>query len=480
VEAAGTPAVLVSFGSPYLLESLPSAHTYLVAWGPAEASQRAAADAVLGRSRPTARLPISLPPYYATGYGLDRAPGSATVTDEPRVSGAAGIERPAAALGIDPATLERLDRILETATADGLVPGAALAVGRSGGIVRLRGYGRLDPGPESAPVTPSTLYDLASLTKVVGTTTAAMRLVDQGRLALDDRVGDHLPEWSAGWLGEVTIRHLLTHTAGLPPFRPFWREHEGREAYRAAIAALEPASPTGTETVYSDIGLMALGFVIEEIAGRGLDEELAAGVFGPLGMEDTGFRPDRSRLARIAPTEMDTVFRHRHVRGEVHDENAFALGGVAGHAGLFSTADDLARFARWMLRAARADSVTSPAADGAAGAAGPPGLPRPETVRAFTRRADPGSSRALGWDTPAGLSSSGRFTTPSAFGHTGFTGTSIWIDPELDIFVVLLTNRVNPTRANALHAPLRRAVHDAALAAIADRPVVPRPEEPEP
>jgi len=463
---SGTPAILVSFGSPYLLSAFPDAAAYLIAWSGAPAAQRAAADALLGRAPIRGRLPVSLPPLYARGDGLRRPvdPSAADV----ETTGQGPAEAPSAEVGMDSAALARVDVLLESAVEDSTTPGAALAIGRHGRLVRVRGYGTLDWSPGSPPVTDSTLYDLASLTKVIGTTTAVMCLVDEGLLELDAPVGDILPEWSEGWKREVTIRDLLLHRGGLPPFRPFWRELRGREAYRAAIAALPADYPPGTRTVYSDLGFITLGFVVEIITRTDLDRFLERVIFGPLGMRDTGFRPPASLRDRIAPTEVDTVFRHRLVHGEVHDENAYALGGVAGHAGLFSSARDLARFATWLLEAARAGRGLG------APPAAPVAFPDPATVDSFTRRAGPASSRALGWDTPTTRSSAGRFLSAGSFGHTGFTGTSVWVDPELDLFVVLLTNRVHPTRENAKHIPLRRAVHDAVAAAIADVPVRPR------
>ncbi|MCG8468175.1 MAG: serine hydrolase, partial [Gemmatimonadetes bacterium] len=457
------PVVAVSFGSPYFSAQLADAPGLVLAWGGDDASQRGAADALIGRTRISGRLPIALPPLYPKGHGLDRAPAVGAVA-----SGSADIEIDPREAGMDPVALARVDRLLRAGTRD-VAPGMAIAMGRAGRLVRLRAYGRLDWDPESPAATPSTLFDLASLTKVVGTTTAIMKLVDEGRLRLDSRIGEFLPEWDRGWMRVVTVRDLLLHRGGLPPFRPFWRTLRGREEYRRAIGELEADYRPGSQTVYSDIGLMTLAFTIETITGRPLDDHLERTVFGPLGMSDTGFNPSASVADRIAPTEMDTVFRGEHVAGVVHDENAFALGGVAGHAGLFSTARDLARFADWILAAAREGR----------GLVGPDArradeLPSPSIVAAFSDRAGPESSRALGWDTPSGRSSAGRFFGAGAFGHTGFTGTSIWIDPELDLFVVLLTNRVNPTRDNLGHIPFRRAVHDAVATAIVDRPVPPR------
>ena len=515
LDAAGRTPVLVSFGSPYLLNSVPDAETYLIAWGGADASQEAAARALLG-APVSGRLPISLPPRHALGDGLvsGESPGGESPEGEPEPEpepwlAPTDAQGPPLAdarmrlareewpenVGMDGDSLARVDRIIDAAIRDGATPGAVLAVGRGDRVVRLRGYGTLDWAssatlatlPAGAAATDSSLYDLASLTKVVATTTGVMQLIDRGDLSLDTRIGEHLPEWSQGWKRDVTVRHLLTHQGGLPPFRPYWRTLRGEAAYRDAIAALEPdyePGEDGQRTVYSDIGFMTLGFLIEEITGQPLDYYLNESVFRPLGMTETWFEPPRSLYGRTAPTEVDTVYRHRHVHGEVHDENAHALEGVAGHAGLFSSARDLSKFAAWILAAARAGRGLA-AADRP-----PPGpytrsfaarldSPSPETVARFTARAAPASSRALGWDTPSGRSSAGDYFGEGAFGHTGFTGTSFWVDPELDLFVVLLTNRVNPTRDNRKHIALRRAMHDAVATSIRDQPVRPRePDDP--
>ncbi|MYC89648.1 MAG: serine hydrolase [Gemmatimonadales bacterium] len=488
LDAAGRTPVLVSFGSPYLLNSVPDAETYLIAWGGADASQEAAALALLGAPI-SGRLPISLPPRHALGEGLTSGESPEAEQGPPLAGGRVRLAREEwpANVGMDGDSLARVDRIIDAAIRDGATPGAVLAVGRGDRVVRLRGYGNLDWASSATlstdvAATDSSLYDLASLTKVVATTTGVMQLVDRGDLSLDTRIGEHLPEWSEGWKRDVTVRHLLTHQGGLPPFLPFWRTLRGEEAYREAIAALEPDYEPGDDgdpTVYSDIGFMTLGFLIEAIAGQPLDYHLNEFVFRPLGMTETWFEPPRSLYRRTAPTEVDTVYRHRHVHGEVHDENAHALEGVAGHAGLFSSARDLSKFAAWILAAAREGRGLA-AADRP-----PPGpytrsfsarldSPSPEVVARFTARAAPASSRALGWDTPSGRSSAGDYFGEDAFGHTGFTGTSFWVDPELDLFVVLLTNRVNPTRDNRKHIALRRAVHDAVATSIRDQAVQPR------
>ena len=516
------PSVLISFGNPYLLSAFPEAGAYLVAWGGREVSQAAAARAVAGAAPISGRSPITLPYLHLRGEGLDRDANPAMVAraeagrdaldeagllrtpeedpgepaphdpdpDLPPPGDPVPLEwldRVISPLeadprdhGMDPGALEELDRIILEALADSAAPGAALAVGRGDRLVRLRGYGVTDWAPESPPVTPFTLFDLASLTKVVGTTTAIMLLVEDGAVSLDDPVVRHLPGWARGDVRkrEVTIRDLLLHKGGLEPFVRFFLELSGEEVIREAIYDLALQEPPGEATIYSDIGFKTLAWVVEAASGKRLDRFLQDRVFAPLGMMDTGFLPDPELRYRTAPTEADMEWRGYQAWGEVHDENAQALGGVAGHAGLFSTAQDLAVFVAMMASGGGIGPCSHGRGSGVpCGTWSRPGgvdLAEPATVAAFTSRADPEVSRALGWDTPSGRSSAGDYFSARSFGHTGFTGTSIWVDPELDLWVVLLTNRVNPTRENTRHIPLRRAVHDAAAAAVTDRAVSPR------
>lgn len=472
---SATPMMVTSFGNPYLLQELSGSPGYLLAWGDHEVSQRAVVRGLFGDIGLSGKLPISIPPFYSVGEGLDRP-----------ISGAS-LQQDADVLGTHPETvgmsedgLEALDQRIMQGIADGATPGVALAVARKGYLVRLKGYGTLDWDESSAKVGVNSIYDLASLTKVIGTTTAAMVLIDEGRLSLNDLVLKHLPWWAeqGSSKAKVTIGQLLLHRAGLPPFRRFYHEMEGEAAYKDAISALELDYEPGSATVYSDIGLMALAFVVEELSGRPFEDFLRQNIWDKLGMNDTGFNPSEDLRGRIAPTEIDTVFRHVHVHGEVHDENAYALGGVAGHAGLFSTISDLSLFGQMLLNGGLLHGCLS--VDGTDGEICVPDMD--ESVRIvsersadlFTRRFDDSASRALGWDTPSGRSSAGNYFTSEAFGHTGYTGTSIWLDPGLDLFVVLLTNRVNPTRDNQKHVALRRSVHDLAALAIQDGTVVKR------
>jgi len=346
-------------------------------------------------------------------------------------------------------------------------PGAVVAIGRRDSLLFLHAVGHLDY-EGGAATTPRTEYDLASLTKVVGLTTAAMMLVDEGTLDLDAPVTRYVPAFAAGG-DSVTIRHLLTHSSGLPAWRPFFQRVHSREEMFALVNAEPLEAAPGARMAYSDLGAMLLTEVVEHLTGRRLDRFLDARLFRPLGMRDTRYLPPKSWLARIAPTEVDTTWRHRLVRGEVHDENAASMGGVSGHAGLFSTAPDLVRFVQMLMRGGTEASRTGAqthrhTGSGQAGSGQEEQrLIRAETIALFTRVDRPGfSSRALGWDTPSENSSAGSHFSAHAFGHTGFTGTSIWVDPEQDLFVILLTNRVNPTRNNDLIRDVRRQVADLA------------------
>lgn len=368
---------------------------------------------------------------------------------------------------------QRLDSIVNVAMAQGAAPGVALAVGRYGRLVHLKAYGHIDNTPDSPPVTDSTMFDMASLTKVVATTTALMMLEDEGRLNLDSTVRSYIPELTDSAKAKITVREILTHSAGFEAFAPLWREHKGRADYLAQINARPLIYAPGDSMVYSDWDFILAGFIVERLSGMPLDQFVATRVWQPLGMHDTGFNPlgpvptdsictapfraDNPILNRIAVTEMDTAFRHIKVHGIVHDENACALGGVAGHAGLFSSVRDAAVFSQMILNGGQYNGVR---------------LIQPTTVARWTARQGKNSSRAIGWDTPSENSSAGRFFSPRSFGHTGFTGTSIWMDPERGVFVVLFTNRVNPTRANLRHEALRRDVANAVMGAIEDAPLV--------
>jgi serine-type D-Ala-D-Ala carboxypeptidase len=362
--------------------------------------------------------------------------------------------RPAASVGMSAERLETIDRIVRRGITAGGYPGASVVVGRNGYSVFEKGYGRLGWTTGSAAVVPDeSIYDLASLTKVVGTATAAMILYDEGRLELDAPVSKYLPAFSGGAKDVVTVRQLLTHTSGLPAGRDLRRLASSTWEARQLVIGTPLTCNPGRCQVYSDLGADVLGFTVEAIAGQGLDAFLDERVFTPLGMSDTHFRPEPAMRDRIAPTEVSSP-RGYALQGEVHDENAWALGGVAGHAGLFSTAADLSLFAQMMLNRGTLNGVR---------------IVSDSAVTRFTTRTS--GTRALGWDTSDRDGTAGVHMGEHAYGHTGFTGTSIWIDPDRDLFVILLTNRVHAARARRpakVIADVRADLADAAVLSVVE------------
>lgn len=344
--------------------------------------------------------------------------------------------------------------ILERAVRDGAFPGAVAEVGTATQVSWSGAVGRLRYDTDAAPAASDTIYDLASLTKVLSTTTLLMQLVERGALSLDDPVAAHVEAWTGDDRRTVTVRDLLAHCGGLAAWQPLFHTLSGRAAFEPAICASPLAYPPRSRSVYSDLGFMLLGFILaHEIPLAARFDTLLTQVGGA---PEIQFNPPAIWRSRIAPTEADP-WRGRTLVGEVHDENAFVLGGVAGHAGLFGTASAVGTLARHLLQVL----------DGRAGAV------RRDTVLEFSaRRPDiPGSSRALGWDTALPTSSCGGRMSARAFGHAGFTGTSLWIDPERGVYVVLLTNRVHPTRANELIKDVRPRFHDAVMDALDARAI---------
>lgn len=334
-------------------------------------------------------------------------------------------------------------------------PGAVLAVGQHGKLLAVKAFGRIESAAGAPPMPKNAIFDLASLTKVVATTTAAEILYDRGQLDLDAPVQRYLPEF-AGAPGHdaITVRNLLSHSSGFKPVAGLlWGHANDRAGILRQLYTMPVGSPPGTTYVYQDFNLILAGEIVSRLSGQPLDAFLRKEVFSPLGMKDTGFNPPKSKLARIAPTEQDNTFRHMLVRGVVHDENAYVMDGVAGHAGLFSTASDLAKVTQLYLDHGRYRGRQ---------------IVKAETIRLFMQPQNlpAGSSRALGWDMPSANGFAGPLASPRAILHTGFTGTSLYIDPDRDAFIILLTNRVNPTRDNAGIFKARPAIHSAVLAAL--------------
>lgn len=325
-------------------------------------------------------------------------------------------------------------------------PAASIEVGTVAQALWTEAFGTLTYEPDAPPATTDTVFDLASLTKVIVTATLAMRHVEDGRLHTSDKVSAHLPRFAGSDRAHVTVRDLLEHCAGLTAWLPFFRDHAGRADFESGIGLLPLEYVPWTRSVYSDLGFILLGFILEDVGGASLARQIEA----MLGDPDLRYSPPPSWRPRTAPTERDS-WRGRLLVGEVHDENAWALGGVAGHAGLFGTAAAVGRFARLVLQTLRAPTL----------------LGTPETLARFVRRTTvPRSSRAMGWDTMLPTSSCGTKISPRAFGHVGFTGTSLWIDPDRDLYVVFLTNRVHPTREGDAFRAVRPAVHDAVIDAL--------------
>jgi CubicO group peptidase (beta-lactamase class C family) len=340
--------------------------------------------------------------------------------------------------------------ILRDAIARQTFPAAVVEVGHQGGPVWREAFGHLTYDPEAAACTQSTIFDLASLTKVISTTTVVMRLVDEGVLRLDDRVGDWLSDWAGKDRDHVTLRDLLAHCSGLSAHLPLYESYSGRMEFQRVICGLALEYTPRTQSIYSDMGFMLLGWIAGDAGGAPLSEQHAP-IAQRLSPEFLEFSPARSLRPQIAPTEIDT-WRGRLLVGEVHDPNCWALSGEAGHAGLFGSASATGGFARLVL-----SGLTQ----------GDASLAKPETIQMFARRTTdiPGSTRALGWDTMKPTSSCGSRMSPTAIGHTGYTGTSLWIDWERGLYVVLLTNRVHPTATNNAILQVRPAFHDAVIAA---------------
>ncbi len=357
---------------------------------------------------------------------------------------------------VNPDAFTNLDSLILQSIRNQAFPGAAVAVGKHSEIIKLTGYGAFTYQSEQH-ISATSLFDLASLTKVVATTTAAMILYEQGKLDLEAPISRYLDAFNTPERQSITIRHLLAHTSGLPAGQPFYQYGlTTDEAVLDSIFSIPLLTDPGKESLYSSIGMITLVLVMEEITGEPFDSWCTRNIFEPLEMESTGFRGTGTTDSTVVPTELDDYFRHRLIQGEVHDETAWIMGGVAGHAGLFSSAGDLTQFARMMVQ--RGDHSGND-------------FLQPRTIDLFTAAVDTAlSTRALGWDTQrrdGRPSSAGHYFGPRSYGHTGFTGTSIWIDPDSKVWVILLSNRVYPTRdAYERFRGVRGLVADAAYEAL--------------
>ena len=440
----GKPAAVLAFGSPYLIERFPNAKTWLGEFSTNDVSQRAAVRALFGQSAIGGQIPVTVPGTAKRGDGLHVEANPMTLNPAP----VAMTNR-----------LKSSFELLERAVVDGAFPGGVLAVGLNDQLI-LHPFGKLTRDAKAGAVTADTIYDLASLTKPIVTTTSVMILVQQKRLDLETPVVRYLPEFAAAaksdpdpsWRARVTIQMLLLHDSGLPAHREYYKEVKTRDAVLARVLAEPLLHEPGRLVEYSDLGFILLGEIVERVSGKSLDRYARQNIFAPLGLDNSEFNPPPKLRAEIAPTEDDKTFRKRLIRGEVHDQNASVMDGVAGHAGLFSTAGDVAAFAQMILNGGiyAHHRIVSRA-----------------TIEQFTARQTIGNSaRTLGWDVSADPAATGHFFSPHSFGHYGYTGTSLWIDQERGLFIILLTNRVNPTVENIKIRQVRPALHDSVFEAL--------------
>jgi serine-type D-Ala-D-Ala carboxypeptidase len=343
---------------------------------------------------------------------------------------------------------ETVRKVIQRSMHDSAFPSAALGVLWKGKIVTQEAFGRMTYSPSSAKTTIESVYDMASLTKVLATTTCLMKLYDEGKIKLGDSVSTYIPEFSANGKGNVRIANLLLHNSGLAAFRFYDRQLQGAEAAMQALYNEKLVYKTGDSTVYSDLGFITLGEVVKRVSGKSLSAYFAENFARPLGLKSMVFVPSGEVLARCVPTEQDTGWKQAFTRPLVHDPRSALLGGVAGHAGLFASVGDVCTLMQTLYFPQ----------------SGKPALVSPETVKLFTTRHSKASTRAIGWDTKGeGKSSCGDGFAPTSFGHTGYTGTSVWCDPTKQLCVVFLSNRVFPTSENNKIRFVRPAVHDAVL-----------------
>lgn len=416
------PSVLVAFGNPYVVHDLPDSEVQLMAWAANSGQIQSVVPALFGGSRIDGRLPIKIPDMYENGHGID-LPQTTVRFDEPET---AGLKRD---------SLMQIDQVMNDAIFDSTFPGGVVAVVKDGVIAYRKAFG-YHTYDKLEKVRETDIYDLASLTKILATTTSVMKLVDEGQLKLSDPVSKYVKEFNTEQKQGITIRNLLLHNSGLPPFRVYVDSLKTEEEIIQAIKNEPLVNEPGEKYVYSDLGFILLGEIVEQITGSSLDKYVRKTFFYPMGMGSTFFNPKNVGnwiSDKIPPTEIDTVYRNKEIRAEAHDERAWYLNGVAGHAGLFSSAHDLAAYAQMLM---------------SGGSYGGRNFISPETVSMFTKRQSKISDRGYGFDHKSeGFSSAGTLASSATFGHTGFTGTSMWIDPEKNVGIIILTNRTYPYRS---------------------------------
>lgn len=441
---AQTHKALITFGNPYAVRDLPNAKVQLLAWDGSDQQLKNTAPALFGASAIGGRLPINIPGAYAMNDGLS-LPQTTIRFDRPE------------SVGFSSDSLYKIDTIMHEAIFDSTFPGGVVTVLKDGVVAYQKRFG-YETYKKLKPVYTHDVYDLASLTKVMATTSAMMKLVDEGKISLDDKISTYFPEFLEGKKSEITIRHLLLHNSGLPAFRIYVDELKTRQALVEAIKNEPLINDPGTTYKYSDLGFILMGEIVKEVTGKRLDQYVRQTFYAPLGMRSTHFNPQNAGkwiANRIPPTEKDTIYRHKTLQGQVHDERAYYMDGVAGHAGLFSSSSDIAIYTQMLLNK---------------GSYGGKQYLKPSTVTQFTDRQSTLVNRGYGFDRKdEKFSSAGSLTSEESFGHTGFTGTSFWIDPQRNLAVIILTNRVYPYRSYGKNiSKIRAAVADAAVSSIVD------------
>jgi CubicO group peptidase (beta-lactamase class C family) len=441
VVAFKKPVIGISTGNPYVMIELPNFSAFVLSYSPSSASETACAEVLFGEEPARGKLPITIPGKYKFGEGVSYP--ALSLTDG----------KPAEA-GFNPDSLIKVNEIITAAIRDSAFPGAVLLVAKDGIVVHEKAYGNFTYDPSSEKMTEESIFDLASVTKVIATTSAMMKLVEEKRLKLDDPIVKYFPAFGKNGKEKITLYNLLVHNSGLQAWRKYYEICGEPKCVLDSIFAAPLMYATGDSMVYSDLGLITTGKVIEKVTGTTLANYVDSVFFKPLGMNSTMYNPPKELWYKVVPTEIDSLWKKTFVavRGRVHDENAATLGGISGHAGLFSTASDLSKILQMELNY---------------GVYGGKRYLDSTTIAKFIKQQSDKSSRGIGWDTRStGRSFSGQYTSPETFLHTGFTGTSVVADPIKKVIVVFLTNRVYPTRNTSKIARVRPAVHDAIFNAI--------------
>ena len=413
------PFIVVSYGSPYL-NDYSFIDTYICSYGYGHVSQTAVANAIFGRRNIKGILPINLNKKYQRGDGVKVDVSSSIFKHNNEFDFSSSW------------------KIIEDAIEEQLFPGAQIMVIKNGDILAEKSFGHLTFDNNSKKVDSNTIYDVASLTKVIGTTPVIMKLIKKKYLHLDHEIYQFYPEFRGKLKDKVTIKHLLTHSSGLKPFIEYFKDdnyQNSDDIINDIIANQELLFEPGTQMKYSDLGMILLMDIAEKVTGREFSELVNSWVFKPMHMKNSYFNPPQNIFDRIPPTEIDNIYRNQVVKGFVHDENTFLMGGISGHAGIFSNAHDIANYAQTMLNLGIYNGKR---------------IFSRRSIRKITKKQNMpyGSDYALGWDTPStrGNSAAGDFFLNGSYGHTGFTGTSLWVDPNQEIIIILLTNRTYPTR----------------------------------